>query len=172
MTDARPLRFGIQAGPVDLPYAARCELWQAAERMGYDWASVGDHLMQIPAFGARETDPWLEAWTQLAVLAQATSRIRIGTLVSSVGYRHPGVLAKMAATVDVISGGRLEFGLGAGYAEAEYRMYGLPFPSAGTLAEESPVAKGSSELLADPVAQQLLTSAIPASTAVPLAATA
>ena len=132
MTDARPLRFGIQAGPVDLPYAARCELWQAAERMGYDWASVSDHLMQIPAFGARETDPWLEAWTQLASLAQATSRIRIGTLVSSVGYRHPGVLAKMAATVDVISGGRLEFGLGAGYAEAEYRMYGLPFPSAGT----------------------------------------
>ena len=96
--------------------------------MGYDWASVGDHLMQIPAFGARETDPWLEAWTQLAALAQATSRIRIGTLVSSVGYRHPGMLAKMAATVDVISGGRLEFGSGAGYAEAEYRMYGLPFP--------------------------------------------
>src|SRR5205807_2688178 len=84
--------------------------------------------------GVRRTRnrPWLEAWTQLASLAQATSRIRIGTLVSSVGYRHPGVLAKMAATVDVISGGRLEFGLGAGYAEAEYRMYGLPFPSAGT----------------------------------------
>jgi F420-dependent oxidoreductase-like protein len=130
MTDARRLRFGIQAGPTDLAYATRCELWQAAEGMGYEWASVSDHLSQLAVFGARDSDPWLEAWTQLAALAQATSRIRIGTLVSSVGYRNPAVLAKMAATLDVISGGRLEFGLGAGYAEAEYRMYGLPFPSA------------------------------------------
>src|SRR3954467_13450616 len=52
-------------------------------------------------------------------------------MVSSVGYRHPALLAKMAATLDVISGGRLEFGLGAGYLEAEYRMYGVPFPPAG-----------------------------------------
>jgi F420-dependent oxidoreductase-like protein len=128
MTAARRLRFGIQAGPTDLPFSARCELWQAAERLGYDWASVSDHLAQLPVFGAHDTDPWLEAWTQLAALAQATRRIRIGTLVSSVGYRDPAVLAKMAATLDVISAGRLDFGLGAGYAEAEYRMYGLPFP--------------------------------------------
>ena len=130
MTDAHRLRFGIQAGPTDLPYSARCELWQTAERLGYDWASVSDHLSRLAVFGAHDTDPWLEAWTQLAALAQATSRIRVGTLVSCVGYRHPAVLAKMAATLDVISGGRLELGLGAGYAEAEYRMYGLPFPSA------------------------------------------
>lgn len=123
------MRFGIQAGPTDLPFAARCELWQAAERLGYDWASVSDHLAQLAVFGGRDTDPWLEAWTQLAALAQATTRLRIGTLVSSVGYRNPGILAKIAATLDVISRGRLEFGLGAGYAEAEYRMFGLPFPS-------------------------------------------
>jgi F420-dependent oxidoreductase-like protein len=125
------LRFGIQAGPTDLPFGVRCELWQAAERLGYDWASLGDHLAQVPVFGASDTEPWLEAWTQLAALAQATSRIRVGTLVSSVGYRHPAVLAKMAATLDVISGGRLEFGIGAGYVEMEYRQFGLPFPAAG-----------------------------------------
>jgi F420-dependent oxidoreductase-like protein len=125
------LRFGIHAGPTDTPYAARREYWQEAERLGYDWASLSDHFTANPVFGARITDPWSEAWTSLAALAEATSRIRIGVLVSSVGYRHPPLLAKMAATVDVISGGRLEFGIGAGYLEPDYRTYGLPFPSAG-----------------------------------------
>jgi F420-dependent oxidoreductase-like protein len=125
------LRFGVQAGPSDLPYAQRRDFWQHVERLGYDWASISDHFIANPVFGARDTDPWTEAWITLAALAEATSRIRIGVLVSSVGYRHPALLAKMAATLDVISGGRLEFGIGAGYLEAEYRMYGLPFPSAG-----------------------------------------
>jgi F420-dependent oxidoreductase-like protein len=89
---------------------------------------VSDHFVAVPVFGARDTDPWNEAWTTLAALAEATSRIRVGVLVTSVGYRHPAVLAKMATTLDVLSGGRLEFGIGAGYHEAEYRMYGLPFP--------------------------------------------
>jgi F420-dependent oxidoreductase-like protein len=126
----RSLRFGVHAGPSDVPYATRREYWCEAERLGYDWASVGDHFMPNPVFGARDTDPWNEAWTSLAALSEATSRIHIGVMVTSVGYRHPAVLAKMAATVDVISEGRLEFGMGGGYQEAEYRMYGLPFPSA------------------------------------------
>ncbi len=130
MLTTRPLRFGVQAGPSDTPYAVRREYWREAERLGYDWASVGDHFMPNPIFGARDTDPWNEAWMSLAALAEATTRIRVGVLVTSAGYRHPAVLAKMAATLDVISGGRLEFGIGAGYLEAEYRMYGLPFPSA------------------------------------------
>jgi F420-dependent oxidoreductase-like protein len=130
MTAPRPLRFGIQAGPVDIPYAARRDYWREAERLGYDWASVGDHLMPNPVFGARDTDPWNEGWTTLAALAEATSRIRVGVLVTSVGFRHPAVLAKMAATLDVICDGRLEFGIGAGYLEPEYRMYGIPFPPA------------------------------------------
>jgi F420-dependent oxidoreductase-like protein len=128
MTTTRPLRFGIQAGPVDIPYALRRDYWREAERLGYDWASVGDHFLTNPVFGAQDTDPWNEAWVTLAALAEATARIRIGVLVTSVGYRHPALLAKMAATLDVIAGGRLEFGIGAGYLEAEYRMYGLPFP--------------------------------------------
>ena len=126
----RKLRFGVHAGPTDNPYPARRAYWCEAERLGYDWASVSDHFIANPVFGAKETDPWNEAWTSLAALAEATSRIRIGVMVTGVGYRHPPVLAKMAATVDVISGGRLEFGIGAGYLEAEYRMYGMPFPSA------------------------------------------
>src|SRR5439155_5048566 len=92
--------------------------------------SVSAHFIPNPVFGARHSDPWHEAWTPLAALAEATDRIRIGVLVTSVGYRHPALLAKMAATLDVICGGRLEFGLGAGYLEAEYRMYGVPFPPA------------------------------------------
>ncbi len=132
----RSLRFGIHAGPSDVPYATRREYWCEAERLGYDWASVGDHFIANPVFGARDTDPWNEAWTSLAALAEATSRIHIGVMVTSVGYRHPPVLAKMAATVDVISKGRLEFGIGAGYLEAEYRMYGLPFPPAAVRLEQ------------------------------------
>lgn len=131
MTATRPLRFGIQAGPIDLPYTTRRDYWREAEHLGYDWASVSDHFIANPVFGARDTDPWNEAWTMLAALAEATERIRVGVMVASVGYRHPTLLAKMAATLDVISNGRLEFGIGAGYLEAEYRMYGLPFPSAG-----------------------------------------
>jgi F420-dependent oxidoreductase-like protein len=130
MDTPRSLRFGIQAGPVDIPYTVRRNYWREAEHLGYDWASVGDHFMPNPVFGARPTDPWNEAWVSLAALAEATERIRIGTLVTSVGFRHPAVLAKMAATLDVIADGRLEFGIGAGYLEAEYRMYGLHFPSA------------------------------------------
>src|SRR6266567_4287953 len=140
MTATRPLRFGIQAGPADTPYAARRNYWREAERLGYDWASVSDHFIANPVFGARETDPWNEAWTSLAALAEATSRIHIGVMVTSVGYRHPPVLAKMAATVDVISEGRLEFGIGAGYLETEYRMCGLPFPPAAGPWRAEPIA--------------------------------
>src|SRR6266568_1391735 len=132
----RSLHFGVHAGPSDVPYATRREYWCEAERLGYDWASVGDHFIANPVFGARDTDSWNEAWTWLAALAEATSRIHIGVMVTSVGYRHPPVLAKMAATVDVISEGRLEFGIGAGYLETEYRMYGLPFPPAAVRLEQ------------------------------------
>jgi alkanesulfonate monooxygenase SsuD/methylene tetrahydromethanopterin reductase-like flavin-dependent oxidoreductase (luciferase family) len=144
MSATRSLRFGIQAGPTDISYAARRDYWREAERLGYDWASVGDHFITNPVFGSRETDPWNEAWTTLAALAEATTSIRVGVLVTSVGYRHPAVLAKMAATLDVISGGRLEFGIGAGYLETEYHMYGLPFPPASVriaVCEPKPVQR-------------------------------
>ena len=65
----RSLHFGVHAGPSDVPYATRREYWREAERLGYDWASVGDHFIANPVFGARDTDSWNEAWTSLAALA-------------------------------------------------------------------------------------------------------
>ena len=67
------LQFGVQASPIDTPYVAWRAYWQEAERLGYDWASVGIHFMPQPVFGARATDPWNEAWTTVAALAEATA---------------------------------------------------------------------------------------------------
>ncbi|MCW4045437.1 MAG: LLM class F420-dependent oxidoreductase [Candidatus Bathyarchaeota archaeon] len=91
------------------------------ERLGYHSVWLDDHLM----FGR---SPILECWTTLAALSTATTRIRLGTMVTCASFRHPALLAKMAATLDVISGGRLEFGIGAGAQESEQSAYGLPFP--------------------------------------------
>lgn len=100
---------------------------QRAEAQGFAWFSVMDHLIQIPGVGEAD-EPFMEGWTILSALAAATSRIRLATLVSSVAYRNPAHLAKIAAGVDVISRGRLTLGIGAGWYEAEYRQYGWEFP--------------------------------------------
>jgi F420-dependent oxidoreductase-like protein len=100
---------------------------QWAEKHGFVWFSVMDHLIQIGGVGAPD-EPFMEGWTVLSALAAATSRIRLATLATSVGYRNPAHLAKMAAGVDLISRGRLTLGIGAGYLEAEYRQYGWEFP--------------------------------------------
>jgi F420-dependent oxidoreductase-like protein len=86
-----------------------------------------DHLIQIANVGAPD-EPFMEGWTVLSALAAVTQRIRLATLVSSVGYRNPAHLAKIAAGVDQISKGRLTFGIGAGWFETEYRQYGWEFP--------------------------------------------
>jgi F420-dependent oxidoreductase-like protein len=98
------------------------------ERLGYDSVWLDDHLM----FG-----DWsiLESWTTLAALATLTSKIRLGTMVTSVAHHHPALLAKAAASLDVISNGRLEFGVGAGCQEGEHVAYGFGFPSAGVRVE-------------------------------------
>jgi F420-dependent oxidoreductase-like protein len=101
---------------------------QWAENHGFVWLSVMDHLIQIPGVGAAE-EPFFEGWTVLSALAAVTSRIRLATLATSVGYRNPAHLAKIAANVDVISRGRLTLGIGAGYFETEYRQYGWEFPA-------------------------------------------
>src|SRR5439155_26971098 len=80
---------------------------------------------------APEAEPILDCWTGLAAIAAATERIRLGTMVSCVGFRPPSVLAKMAATVDVVSHGRLIVGIGAGWCDWEHEAYALPFPPAG-----------------------------------------
>jgi F420-dependent oxidoreductase-like protein len=100
---------------------------QWAEAHGFAWFSVMDHLIQIPGVGAPD-EPFMEGWTVLAALAAVTGKIRLATLVSSVAYRNPALLAKMAAGVDVISRGRLTFGIGAGWYNTEYEQYGWEFP--------------------------------------------
>ena len=101
---------------------------QWAENNGFVWFSVMDHLIQIGGVGAPD-EPFMEGWTVLSALAAVTSRIRLATLATSVGYRNPAHLAKIAAGVDLISRGRLTLGIGAGYLEAEYRQYGWEFPA-------------------------------------------
>jgi F420-dependent oxidoreductase-like protein len=100
---------------------------QWAEDHGFVWFSVLDHMVQIPRVGAPD-EPVLEGWTVLAALAAVTSRIRLATLCTAVGYRNPAHLAKISASVDVISRGRLTLGIGAGFFEDEYGQYGWEFP--------------------------------------------
>src|SRR3954447_25172674 len=101
-----------------------------------------DHFATL---GGRDDGPIFEAWTMLAAMAQMTTRVRIGCAVVGNTYRHPAVLAKMAVTVDHLSRGRLEFGIGAGWAENEHTMLGLPFGTVGDratrLEEAVPIIK-------------------------------
>jgi F420-dependent oxidoreductase-like protein len=100
---------------------------QWAEANGFSWFSLMDHLIQIPFVGA-EDEPFMEGWSTLSALAAVTSRIRLATLVTSVAYRNPAHLAKIAAGVDIISRGRLTLGIGAGWHIPEYQQYGWEFP--------------------------------------------
>lgn len=109
-------------------WEATLALWRHAEAAGFDLACVTDHFM--PNTEDRRGDV-LECWSTLAALAALVPRLGIGTIVSGNTYRHPAVLAKMAATVDVISGGRLVCGIGAGWQANEHEAYGLPFHTTG-----------------------------------------
>jgi F420-dependent oxidoreductase-like protein len=97
-----------------------------AEKSGFDSFWVMDHFHQISGVGKQE-DPMLEGWTTISALAGITSRIKLGTLVTGVIYRHPSVLAKMGATLDVLSKGRLFMGIGAAWNQEESLAYGIPF---------------------------------------------
>jgi alkanesulfonate monooxygenase SsuD/methylene tetrahydromethanopterin reductase-like flavin-dependent oxidoreductase (luciferase family) len=100
---------------------------QAAEGAGFSAVTVMDHLYQIPGVGP-VTDPMLEGWSTLTALARETKHVRLGTLVTGVTYRNPALLAKTATTLDVISGGRAIFGLGAAWNDVEHDGYGFDFP--------------------------------------------
>ena len=121
----RPTEFGIQTAPQHVSYAELLAIWQTAEREGLDHAWTFDHF--IPIF-SDPTGPCMEGWTVLTALLSQVPRIRGGTLVTGNSYRHPAVLANIASTLDVISGGRLEMGIGAGWWEIEYDAYGIDFP--------------------------------------------
>jgi len=119
------VEFGIKTGQGGYSYEELVKVWGAAEELGYDSAWLYDHFY---ALGGDKTLPCLEAWTTLAALAAVTKRLKVGTMVTCVNYRNPALLAKIAASVDVLSKGRLVFGIGAGWYEEEYRAYGYEFP--------------------------------------------
>ena len=98
-----------------------------AENAGFDSFWVMDHFHQIPIVGKKE-EPMLESWTTLSMLAGLTTKIKLGTLVTGIIYRYPAILAKIAATLDVLSKGRLFMGIGAAWNEEESHAYGINFP--------------------------------------------
>lgn len=118
------MKFGLFAGLRGMTFETVIELCRHAEAAGWDAACFPDHFAPNTEDGCGDN---LECWTTLASLAMVTTRIRIGTIVSSNTFRHPALLAKMAANVDISSRGRLICGLGAGWQENEHLMYGIPF---------------------------------------------
>src|SRR5207253_8872092 len=123
-----PVRFGIVTDQ-NLPWSTTLHRWQLFESLGFDSVWDCDHFIQP----SRPTGPYFEAWTLLAGLAALTSTIRVGVLVSCNTFRHPALLAKEAVTVDHISNGRLELGLGAGWYVPEHVAFGLDFPGPAEL---------------------------------------
>jgi alkanesulfonate monooxygenase SsuD/methylene tetrahydromethanopterin reductase-like flavin-dependent oxidoreductase (luciferase family) len=121
------IRVGVQLPEVEreVGWAEYAAMARAAEDGGFDSIWLGDHLL-YRGDGRPERGPW-EAWTLLAALAAVTERVSLGPLVACASFHPPGLLAKMAATISEVSGGRFVLGLGAGWNEAEYRAYGLPY---------------------------------------------
>src|SRR5439155_12257265 len=122
------LRFGLQCDQEGATLPEFIAFWRRIEALGYDWISFPDHFRParlVPDAPAHETT------ALMAALAATTQHVRISTLTLCNGFRHPAVLAKTLTTVDHISNGRLELGIGAGWDEPEHLAYGLPYPSAG-----------------------------------------
>jgi len=128
MGSGHPLRFGLKFAQQIHPIEVHRDVWRIADEAGFDHIWPFDHLI---ALGPDPAAPIFEGWTVLGAMAMITARARIGLNVTGNPYRHPGLLAKIAVTVDHLSGGRLEFGIGAAWNEPEFTMYGLPFPTAG-----------------------------------------
>ena len=150
------MRFAFKTSPQNTTWQDMLEVWTAADDIElFESGWTFDHF--YPIF-SDSTGPCLEGWVILTALAQATSRVRLGTLVTGIHYRHPAVLANMAATLDIVSGGRLEIGIGAGWNDEESGAYGIPLGTpkersdrfeeacealVGLLSEETTTFKGS-----------------------------
>ena len=123
-----PVRIGLKLSQQNTDVAELRDIWQVGDEGGFDHLWIFDHFAAIMADPALDV---LEGWTLLGAMAEATTRVRIGCMVTGNTYRHPAVLAKMAVTIDHLSGGRLEFGIGAAWAEIEHDMLGIEFGSTG-----------------------------------------
>jgi probable F420-dependent oxidoreductase len=134
---ARPLKIGVQLPEVEYvaSWADHLAMARVAEEIGLDSLWLGDHLLyRNPGEAAK--GPW-ECWSMLAALAAVTKRVELGPLVACTSFHNPAILAKQAATIDEISGGRLILGLGAGWNEVEYRAFGLPYAQRVSRFEEA-----------------------------------
>ena len=120
-----PIRFGFQSGQQNVTWERMRDVWGKIDAWGYDSLWAFDHF--YPIFTPDPAGPCMENWTLLSALSQRTRRARIGALVNSNTYRNPCLTAKMAATLDHVSGGRLNLGLGAGWYELEHRSFGIDF---------------------------------------------
>ena len=123
-----PLRVGLKLSPQIYPIATHRAVWKIADEAGFDGLWGFDHLL---ALGGDPKQPVFEGWSMLAAMAEATKRVRIGLMVAGNLYRHPGLHAKIGATIDHLSGGRLEFGIGAAWNEPEFAELGMEFPPLG-----------------------------------------
>jgi probable F420-dependent oxidoreductase len=130
------MKIGIQLPEVEweVPFDELIGMARLAEEVGFDSVWLGDHLIYDLAVGSR--GPW-EVWTSLAAIAASTSRVELGPLVASTSFHAPAMLAKQAATVDAISGGRLIVGLGAGWNRREYDAFGFPYDNRVSRFEEA-----------------------------------
>ena len=124
---ARPIKVGVQLPEVEreVRWPEILDMARATEDLGFDSIWVGEHLLYRYA-GRPPRGPW-EAWSLLAGLAAVTSRVELGPLVACTNFHNPAMLAKQAATIDEISGGRLVLGLGAGWNGTEFRAFGFPY---------------------------------------------
>jgi alkanesulfonate monooxygenase SsuD/methylene tetrahydromethanopterin reductase-like flavin-dependent oxidoreductase (luciferase family) len=123
------MTFGIHVGHMGGPMDELRRLWRFADQRGFDWFSASDHFQESPAKDG--TGPCFESVSVMSAVALDTARVRIGCLVFCVNYRNPGLLAKALCTIDHLSAGRAECGIGAGWHEAEYKGYGIPFAPIG-----------------------------------------
>ncbi|MGD0084731.1 MAG: LLM class F420-dependent oxidoreductase [Acidimicrobiales bacterium] len=136
------MRFAFKTAPQHTTWDAMLEVWTAADDIEvFESGWTFDHFYPIYSDSA---GPCLEGWITLTALAQATKRLRFGTLVTGIHYRHPAILANMAATLDIVSGGRLELGIGAGWNEEESGAYGI---AVGTPKERSDRFEEACEVL-------------------------
>lgn len=124
------ISLGVHVGQQNMTMDDMRALWRKLDGSGVDWISAWDHFYEAPPKGG--TEPHFEALTTLGALAAETSNARIGCLVFYIGYRNPALLAKAATTLDHITGGRFELGIGAGWHIWEATAYGYPFPDIGT----------------------------------------
>lgn len=119
--------FGVHTGPQNCSYEDLRQVWHLADRSGFHWVSIWDHFYPAMIVPGDAEGTCFEAVSIMTALAMETKNVRVGSLVYCMAYRHPAVLANAMVTVDHVSGGRMELGLGAGWSQLEFDAYGIPF---------------------------------------------